>query len=290
MNNSIQVRILAATKLCLRPVARMLLRAGINYRQFSEIAKLAFLEEALSERDSRGRRPNLSRIAVRTGLSRKEVAKTRHLMAADKAHGRESAGIGNRSGLAARVLQLWHSDPAYTESAGAPRELHFSGERGSFSALVKLAGGDVPPGAVRAELVSANAVVEGVSGQLRATKRHFVPGDVDEDMVVGLTHIVYPVVEGLARNTGPLKADPFVQRLAYSDRLPSVAIPHFRNVASDRCADFVQSMDDWITANERSPDEQVVEGHRVAVGVFYFEGAPPHVSQEHELGSDNAQR
>jgi hypothetical protein len=53
----------------------MMLRSGIGYRQFAELAKLAFVQEAIGEKDRRGRRTNLSRVAIRTGLSRKEVSR-----------------------------------------------------------------------------------------------------------------------------------------------------------------------------------------------------------------------
>jgi hypothetical protein len=123
--------------------------------------------------------------------------------------------------------------------------------------------------------VAAGAVIELPSGYLHAVKRYFVPGDVDEELVVGLTHIVHPVMEGLARNTGATKSDPFVQRLAYSDRLMPAAVPLFRQIARGRCADFVQSVDDWLSSNEIGSEVEPAHLTRVGVGVFYFEGDPP---------------
>jgi hypothetical protein len=284
MNSPIQVRILSATKYCLRPLVRVLLRAGINYTQFSEVARQAFFEEASGERDQRGRQPNLSRVAVRTGLSRKEVAKIRGQVSAEQIGGNRTVAASSHVGVAARVLQLWHSDRSYVYADGGPRDLQFNGDEVSFSSLVRLAGGDVPPGAVRAELISANAIVEGPPGILRATKRYFIPGDADEDMVVGLVHIVHPVLEGLARNTGQLKSDPFLQRAAYSDRLLPVAVPLFREIARARCADFLQSIDDWLSSNEMGPHEKPADPRRVSVGVFYFEGPTPAGDSEAEVG------
>jgi hypothetical protein len=275
MNSAIQERVLAATMLCLLPLARVLLRSGINYRQFADVAKNAFLEEAAREPDNRGRKANVSRIAVRTGLSRKEVARIRDRRASAQLAGGDHGEDAYHSGHAARVLQFWHADARYVDAGGAPRDLSFLSDEVSFSSLVRLVGGDIPPGAVRAELVAAGAVTELPSGLLRPVKRYFVPGDVDEELVVGLTHIIHPVIEGLARNTDAMKGDPFVQRLAYSDRLIPAAIPLFRQVARGRCAEFVQSIDDWLSSNEAGPDVGLEEAQRVGVGVFYFEGQPP---------------
>ena len=275
MTNKLQDRVLFATMACLRPLARVLLRSGINYRQFAEIAKHAFLEEALAERDGRGRKANISRIAVRTGLSRKEVARIKERRDSAVVASEDADGVFRNSGHAARALQLWHMDPKFVSSNGSPRDLVFAGEDSSFASLVHQVGGDIPAGAVRAELLAAGAVIALPSGHLRAVKRYFVPGDVDEELVVGLTHIVHPVMEGLARNTGTAKSDPFVQRLAYSDRLIPAAVPLFRQIARGRCADFVQSIDDWLSSNEIASNIEPRHVTRVGVGVFYFEGDPP---------------
>jgi hypothetical protein len=274
MSSAIQDRVLAATVTCLRPLARILLRAGINYRQFAEAAKHAFLEEAASERDARGRSANVSRIAVRTGLSRKEVARIRDKRPQQLAAASDLVGEVRNASHAARTLQLWYSDARFVDSSGAPRELPFSGDDASFTAVIRAVGGDVPAGAVRAELLAAGAVVELAAGSLKLVKRYFVPGNVDEDLVIGLTQIVHPVLEGLARNTGREKLEPFIQRLAYSDRLVPSAVPLFRQIARERATDFVDSVDDWLISNEVKPGTLAAQSLRVGVGVFYYEGIP----------------
>ena len=111
----------------------------------------------------------------------------------------DRVGLAHFSGHAARVLQVWHSDARFIGQTGQPMDLLYSGEGDTFVSLLRIAGGDVPPGAVRAELLGAGAIVELESGMLRVLKRHFVPGDLDEKLVFGLTHILFPVLEGLSR-------------------------------------------------------------------------------------------
>lgn len=250
----------------------MLLRSGVNYRQFSDIAKNAFLEEALAESDRSGRRPNTSRVAVRTGLSRKEVSRLRDELVGGRGSGPGSIeSARERTGHAARVLQIWHSDRRFLTALKSPRDLPFAGDDHSFVALVRMVGGDVPPGAVKAELMAAGAVLETDQGLLRAEKRHYVPGDVGEDLVVGLDQIVRPVIEALARNTGPLRGQPFFQRIAYSENLTPAAIELFRQTAGRRCEEFVKSIDDWLSENETSQGTRPSDAPRVGVGAFYFE-------------------
>jgi hypothetical protein len=236
------------------------------------MAKEAFIEEALSERDSRGRKANVSRVAVRTGISRKEVARLRDLEKRSALSGEtERVGLAHYSGHAARVLQVWHSDSRFVGESGEPNDLPYSGGGDTFVSLVKIAGGDVPPGAVKAELLAAGAMLELESGVFKVLKRHFVPGSVDEKLVFGLTHILFPVLEGMARNTGGVAKEPWVQRLAYSRRLLPSALPLFRHIARERCGDFVHSVDDWLVSHEA--DREAAHGPvmSVGVGVFYFE-------------------
>lgn len=248
-----------------------MLRSGIGYAQFAEMAKRAFVEEALGERDTRGRVTNLSRVSIRTGISRKEVARIRSDILDRTQQLTEPPNDTANSGQAARVLQLWHADSRFVDSTGNPRDLPVGGDGVTFSSLVRAAGGDVPPGAVRAELVDAGAVAELDDGRIRPTKRYFVLADVGEDLLVGFTHFVSPVLAGLARNTDRDCSQPFFQRLAYSDRLTANSVPVFREISKELSSSFLQTVDDWLSINESNLDLPEGGLHRVGVGVFYYE-------------------
>ena len=147
----------------------------------------------------------------------------------------------------------------------------------------------MPPGAVKAELIAAGAIIELRSGALKAMKRHFVPGDLDEKLLFGLTHILFPVVEGLARNTAGTTKEPWVQRLAYSQRLLPSAMPLFRHIARERCGAFVQSVDDWLLAHESDSADCSAARRRVGLGVFFYEENLPTgrgLLEEHSQSSE----
>lgn len=271
-----QERLLDAIQPCLRLLARLMLRSGITYRMFDGIARTAFVLEAMGERDAKGRKTNLSRVAVRTGLARKEVSRIRaNLDREEAAQQRNSTGSYD-SGHAARVLQLWHSDGRFLDADGVPRSLPYAGPAPNFGGLVKAAGGDFPPGAVRAELTAAGAIIETDDLLLRPVKRHFIPSDASEDLLVGLNHFVFPVLLGIERNTSVNRQPQFFQRLAFSDRLSPAALDAFKVVGQNAANQFVQSVDDWLSANENSDDS--VDGScraRAGLGVFYFESRLP---------------
>lgn len=274
MNSSIQTRMLSAVYACLLPLARMMLRSGITYRQFDAVARRAFVREALGDVDARGRQTNTSRVAVKTGLSRKEVKKIREFLTAEPSD--EAESTSDHAGPLARVLHAWHFDRRFLAPDGQPLDLDFQDERRGFFALVRAVAGDVPPGAVRTELKRAGAVVELDDGKLRALKRYYVPGNVDEKAIITVSGMVFPLTAGLAHNTDPNRtSDGFIQRFAFSRNLNPSAVQVFRKWSRSQAIKFIENMDDWLAENESAVSELAGEGEQdqtVGVGVFYYEG------------------
>lgn len=266
LNNDLQRRLLDAVMRCMRPIAKMLLGAGVSYVQFEEVSKRAFVAQALGEPDAKGRTTNVSRVAVRTGLSRKEVSRVKQLL--DGTTRSDDATI--QIGRPARALQLWHSEPAFLDDSGSPIDLPFDGGEQTFAGLVKLVGGDVPAGAVRAELLAAGGMVELPNGKFRVQKRFFVPATLDEDLIVGFSFIVAPLLETLSRNVDD-PSTALIQRVAYSDHLPPDTLAEFRDVSHAQAEGLMNSIDKWISQREDLSDAGGDQAKRVGVGVFYFE-------------------
>jgi hypothetical protein len=273
MNSDIQVRMLNAVYSCLLPLARLLLRSGITYRQFDSVAKRAFVSEAMAETDYRGRRTNTSRIAVKTGLSRKDVRRIRDSIA-------EAANAGtsistDHSGPPARVLHAWHVDSRFLDDQGQPRNLQFQDDEQGFSALVRAVAGDVPAGAVRAELKRAGAIGDMEDGSLQVIKRYYVPGDVGEKAITVISGMLFPLAAGVAHNADPVRAsEGFIQRFAFSDSLDPQARLEFRRWSRRQATEFIESMDDWLAQHEGAvrPDQRTVGSLTAGIGVFYYEG------------------
>lgn len=265
MSADLQGRLLDAVSRCLAPIVRLLMGAGVNYTQFDELAKRAFLEQAFGDPEERGRATNISRAAVRTGLSRKEVARLK--AALDDPPARRSTF---EIGRPARALQLWHSDPDFLDEAGDPVDLPFDEGEPSFVKLVKRVGGDVPAGAVRAELLSAGGMIELPNGRLRVQKRFFVPSAYGEDFIVGLAFIVAPLLETMRHNLEN-PDQPFIQRIAYSDHLPDSEMGTFREISHVQAAQLMQRVDEWLAEHEEDSSESEDVDKRVGLGVFYFE-------------------
>jgi hypothetical protein len=250
----------------MRPLARLLLRSGVTYKTFGEIAKTAFVHEAMLESDSKARLTNASRVAVRTGLSRKEVRRILEVGSSKKVR-------VDHFGPPARVLDVWHSDARFVDAGGQPRDMPFEGETPCFSDVVRAAGGDVPPGAVRAELIRANAVTELDNGHLRPTKRYFVPGDFDEKAITILSGILFPMIAGVDYNSNPGRTAPgFIQRFAFMN-LPQDSRAEFRTWSRQEATDFIEAMNAKLTSlAQRTSSAETADSVISGIGVFYYEG------------------
>ena len=136
----------------LQPLARIFLRFGRGYREFSELSKAAFVAVAAEDYGVHGRPTNVSRIAAMTGLTRKEVSRIRKRIDECK------AAVTDRGTPLREVLSAWRLSDEFRGENGEPAILPLTGKRGSFQSLVRQFAGDIPEGAMRKELQRIGAV------------------------------------------------------------------------------------------------------------------------------------
>lgn len=268
MQNNIQQQILGALLLVLRPVARALLHTGIGYREFAEISKTAFVDVAGKDYGLRGRPTNISRVAVMTGLTRKEVRRIR-----DKTEVGDVTGVGRLTPMG-QVLHRWYTESDFLAPDGKPLVLDFDNGPVSFSSLVKRYGGDIPPGAMRTELKRIKAIEELEDGRVRVIKRSVVGLEDHEKLISGLAHVLYPAALTMAHNTAAeSEADTWTHLSASTESVRKSDLSRIRRVSSDRASAFVESIDDFLAAYETlyDFDSETDAQTAVGIGVFYFE-------------------
>lgn len=268
MQDKIQKQILDAFFVVLRPIAKILLRYGIGYREFAEVAKSAFVDVASSEYGIRGRRTNMSRVAVMTGLTRKEVKRLR-----DKLDAGHHSIVAKTTPLAT-ILHRWNSETEFLDASGRPSTLPFAGTDRSFSALVRKFGGDIPPGAMRTELKRVRAIEEDSDGNLTAVRRDIHPHVEHENLVMLLMHSAYALMSNIAHNSDPDRSgDGWPQLITYSQDVESRRLPRLRRISQDRLREVANSFDDLIAGYENAEDlvDDPIGLNLVAIGLYYFE-------------------
>jgi hypothetical protein len=273
-----QSKILSAFQLVLRPVVKILLRYGIGYNEFAEIVKTAFVDVSTTEFGIRGRPTNISRVAVMTGLTRKEV---RRLRTKIESGGR---GIRNRTTPITEILTRWYSDNDYLDKNGQPAVLPYAGDNNSFSSLIRKYAGDVPPGAMRTELKRMDLVDENDDGSLLVRERTLVPSNSTDNLITCLVHGVYPLLSTTVVNTDPdkVRGEGAAQFTTYSLSVADKDKVRLKRISYDRLHDLAVSFDDLFTtfgsASKEDPDQK--KNSVVAVGLYYFEEKDPNVKYE----------
>src|SRR5690554_5707993 len=124
----------------LHPLVRILIRNGVTAPEMEEWIRQVYVDAATSEEfQLPGRRLSDTRLAILTGLSRKEVHRLR-------TGGRKEGGESKLSRVG-RVLAGWTQDPEFTGPYGLPLPLPFEDDPNvdapSFTELVRRYSGDM---------------------------------------------------------------------------------------------------------------------------------------------------
>ena len=274
MSEAIKTKILKALFLAIKPIAKSLLHSGIGYKEFSDIAKSAFVEVATDDYGLRGRPTNISRVAIMTGIARKEVGKIR------ESNLDFVAELSIRESPMSALLHHWSSDPAYIDEDGKPKDLQYEGEN-SFVSLVRACVGDIPPGAIRTELARAGCISELDGKTIRCEKRAFIPAEIDERLVLGLDSSIHSLADTVAFNCNPARiGKPRYQRLASVDGIPADRLAGIQDVASRRLHEFCEDFDAYLSLEEDKVRGKPDSGIQVGVGLYYYELFPPKSKEE----------
>lgn len=251
----------------LRPLVRILLRYGVSHRTFSDLAKWVYVDVATREFGIEGRKQTTSRVAIITGLTRKEVARQQQLAGPDK-------GAEERYNRAAIVISSWRNNRRFLDARRRPRSLPVEGRGASFSELVKQSGADVPVRAVLDELIRVGAVKTTRDGRVRLAVRAYIPGTDEEGKIDILGVDTADLVSTIGHNISPNVTEPMFQRKVAYDNLPDDVLPEFRKLAGRQAQTLLERLNTWLASRDRdcNPDVEGTGKNRAGIGIFYFEG------------------
>lgn len=268
MAESLKAAVHAALLRMLGPLVRLLLATGIGVGDFMAIVKVAYVRAARDEgRERRGEvRPNASRIAVVTGLTRAEVAA---MLATDTDERRTSDRGRHR---AERVLSGWWNDPDFQTPQGEPAVLPQSGSKRSFKELVKRYSNEPRVTPILDELLRVNAVKRLPDGSLKAVSRTYATVRWNPE---GITRLG----EQLAEHCGTLfhnlehPGEPRLVRRIVNAQLNPLYRPMLVRDIQEQLDTAADSIDDAL--NDRratvTPARGGREAVRLGVAMYVFE-------------------
>ncbi|MDH3310246.1 MAG: DUF6502 family protein [Gammaproteobacteria bacterium] len=251
----------------LRPLVRTLLRNGMSFKTFSDIAKRVYVEIGMDEFSIPGKKQTISRVSVLSGLTRKEVQRI-------VSEGAEAKSVfQDHYNRAARVIAGWVRDREFADTKGNPQPLALEGDKASFSELVRRYSGDVPARAVRDELLRVGAVETIEDGRLNLLSRAYIPRTSDLDKLDILGTDVADIIATIDHNLQHGAGDPRFQRKVMYDNLPEESISKFRTLSAEQSQKLLETLDRWLAEQDRdvNPAVQGSGRKRAGIGIYYFE-------------------
>jgi len=246
----------------------LLLRHSVSFNAFADMAKRVYVDVALKDFSLPGKKPTESRVAVLSGLTRKEVHRILADPVLDGAEGFE------RYNRATRVLTGWARDAEFLDSRGRPRPLDLDGP-GSFAMLVKRYSGDMPARAVLDELIRVGAVERLEDARLQLVTHGYVPQHSAIDKLGILGRDVADLIDTIDHNLQHGADDPRFQRKVMYAAIPADALPAFRKLSAAQAQALLEKLDRWLAEHDVAPiarkDVEAAERARVGLGIYYFE-------------------
>ena len=250
----------------LRPLVRILLRNNIPLRTFTDLAKRVYVDVALNEFALPGRKQSISRVALLTGLSRKEVLSVTRMPPPTDSLSME---LHNR---AARIISGWVRDPRFQDQAGQPAALPFDGETSSFTLLVREFSGDIPPRAVLDELSRVGLTTRNEDGSVNLLAPAFLP-QTDADKLHILGSDVADQISTIDHNlTAPAEAAFFQRKVCYH-YFPDDHLATLKQLTALKAQNLLEEMDRWLAEHDSqdpAPDD-TGRHKRVGISIYYFE-------------------
>lgn len=268
IGNSVRFALDRAVRHILTPLFRVLLRYSVPFTVFEDLAKRAYLDVVMRDFAIPGKKPSISRAAILSGMTRKEVQR---LWAEREAA--PEAGDTEGHNRAWRVLVAWGRDADFVGPDGKPRVLPLQGDAVCFAELVRRHGGDVPVRAVLDELRRVGAVLHHDDGRLELVTRPFLPRRSEVDKIELLGSAVADLLATVDHNIQFGDVDPRFQRRVMYQNMPASIVAEFRALSAAESMAVLEKLDDWLArkAAAASDDASGEPRVRLGLGIQYFE-------------------
>jgi hypothetical protein len=270
VNSSSGSHLLVALRRILRPIVRILIRAGIRFDEFAELARGVYVETAIRDSSDHATGLTRARASLIAGVTRQQI---------DYYVDTDGALPSARPTLASvlvEVLQKWHTDAQYVGPYGIPLELEFDSSTGrSFRNLVGVVDATVSPGIVLEELLRVGSVTHSGEKHFRAASRYFMAQAMSPQQLEYFGNTLTRFARTLEYNMNPQNSEKRLERYVVADRgLPPDVLPKFERYARERTNEFLVDLDNWLSpyssADESEPTERVGTG----LNVFLYVDTP----------------
>ena len=255
---------------------RLLMRHGVSYRLFADVARHVYVDVAEEDFALPGRKPSNARIAVLTGINRKDIAKLK-----ERPHPLADGNIDNPTPCS-RIITAWINHARFHDPHGQPLELLIDDDPGepNFTELVRDFSSDVPVRAILDELERMGAVVKH-DGRVRLVVQAYVPQENLAENIRIFGTAAADLMGTMDYNIAKLGMA-FIQRTVSYDNIPVELLDRIRQRSRTDGEAFLLQVNDWLADCDREQAPSLIGSGRAraGIGIYYFEQLANEESQE----------
>ena len=279
MSDDARSHLIHAFRKVLRPLVKILIRAGVRHDEFVDVIKGVYVESAI--RDGIGRTGPLTRtrVSLTTGVPRRDVDRF----------------IDNEALLTpppptytttvSEVLHLWHTDPIYLGPYGVALEIDFDTTPGrNFVELVSRANPSADPILLLDDLIRSGVVHRSGDRYFKVLSRTFVmPEPMSAATLEHFGNTMAMLADTIQHNIERSDAPKRLERSVYADNgLEPELLPEFDQFARERVQQLIADIDDWLA--KRSPaDLERKDLVNTGISIFHYISAAPQQSSLRDL-------
>jgi hypothetical protein len=270
MTESYRAQLIHTFRTVLRPLIRILFRAGVRFDEFVELLRGIYVEITIRDAQEEGKRITTGRISILSGVARRDIER---LIASD-----DWLQVPRPTDVAAlaAVLHRWHTDSTFLGPYGVPLELPFTGQAGrNFSELVRGSPILIDPRSAYEQLLAARMMAKSGDTHVKVLSRTYVsPEPMSAEMLEHFGTAMKNLASTLDFNMTPSQRKKRIERSVFpDDGLPDELIEEYDSFVRERAQQLISEVDDWLAAAARRPIS--APSHRTKLGVSVYQYVVP---------------
>lgn len=286
MTETYRAQLVHTLRKVLKPLVRILFRAGVRFDEFIELLRGIYVEMVVADAAVAAKRVSAGRISILTGVPKKDVDR---LVSSEDWLKIPKPTDG--PALAA-ILHRWHTDSAFLGPYGVPLELPLSGHGGRN--FVDLVGGSsipIDPHSAFEQLLAAGVIARSGDTHVKVLSRSYVmPEPLSPEMLEHFGKSMTNLASTLHFNMTPNSTAKRLERSVFpGEGLAEELFQEFDAYVRERAHAMLSDIDDWLAAAARRPIKDPKT--RIATGVSVYHYVAPTdariIPEEHVIPSES---